>query len=281
MRELYEQVSRFYFAVATWFLILLAMVLFLGAVWEVLSAIFHREIIGVLEAVGLVIISFAIIETSKFIAEEELLRKKELRSAVELRRSLTKFITIIVIAASLEALVMIFETSRTDVRQAIYPAALFAAAMFALIALGLFQWLSSRIAPAADGGDGRSRRESPKPSSDGRANGRTPMEYRKLGNSGTVVSAYCLGTMTFGDEADEAASHRIASDYAAAGGNFIDTADVYSTGVSEEIVGRWLAANPTEARAMVLATKARFPMGPARTIRHSRAATSATRSTPR
>ena len=84
-----------------------------------------------------------------------MLRRKELRSAVELRRSLTKFVTIIVIAVSLEALVMIFETNRTDVGQAIYPAALFAAAMFALIALGAFQWLSSRIATRrADGGDG-------------------------------------------------------------------------------------------------------------------------------
>ena len=80
---------------------------------------------------------------------------------MESRRSLTKFITIIVIAASLEALVMIFETSRTDVRQAIYPAALFAASMFALIALGLFQWLSSRIAPAADGGDGAREKGEP------------------------------------------------------------------------------------------------------------------------
>ena len=104
-----------------------------------------------LDSVGLVIIGFAIIETSKFIAEEEILRRKELRSAVESRRSLTKFITIIVIAASLEALVMIFETSRTDVTESIYPAALFAAAMFALIALGAFQWLSSRIAPPPAG----------------------------------------------------------------------------------------------------------------------------------
>ena len=145
---------------ATWFLILLAIALLLGAVWEVGSALLHGEILGVLDAVGLVIIGFAIIETSKFIAEEELLRQKELRSAVESRRSLTKFITIIVIAASLEALVMIFETSRTDVRQAIYPAALFAAAMFALIALGLFQWLSSRIAPAPDSaGDAAEKRE--------------------------------------------------------------------------------------------------------------------------
>ena len=81
------------------------------------------------------------------------LAKKELRSAVEARRSLTKFITIIVIAVALESLVMTFETGRTDITHAIYPAALFTAAMFALIALGAFQWLSSRIAPPPDGAD--------------------------------------------------------------------------------------------------------------------------------
>ena len=68
-----------------------------------------------LESVGLVIIGFAIIETAKFVAEEEILRRKELRSAVESRRSLTKFITIIVIAVSLEALVMVFETNHGDI----------------------------------------------------------------------------------------------------------------------------------------------------------------------
>src|SRR5438046_1030561 len=89
----------------------------------------------------------------------------------------------------------------------------------------------------------------------------TKMEYRKLGNSGAVVSALCLGTMTFGAEADEATSHIILDDYVAAGGNFIDTADVYSNGVSETIIGRWLKAHPTEARQLVVATKGRFPMG--------------------
>lgn len=88
------------------------------------------------------------------------------------------------------------------------------------------------------------------------------MEYRRLGTSGCVVTSLCLGTMTFGAEADEATSHAILDAYAAAGGNFIDTADVYSTGVSEEIVGRWLKAHPSEARQMVVATKGRFPMGP-------------------
>jgi aryl-alcohol dehydrogenase-like predicted oxidoreductase len=87
------------------------------------------------------------------------------------------------------------------------------------------------------------------------------MDYRKLGASGTIVTAYCLGTMTFGAEADEAASHRLLDDYFAWGGNFIDTADVYSAGQSEEIIGRWLKARPSEARQAVIATKARFPMG--------------------
>lgn len=87
------------------------------------------------------------------------------------------------------------------------------------------------------------------------------MNYRKLGPSGAVVSAYCLGTMTFGAESDEATSVGLMDDYFAAGGNFIDTADVYSAGASEEIVGRWLAANPTEAKQAFVATKGRFPMG--------------------
>jgi hypothetical protein len=87
------------------------------------------------------------------------------------------------------------------------------------------------------------------------------MDYRRMGNSGTSVTMLCLGTMTFGAESDEATSFALMDMYAGAGGNFMDTADVYSAGVSEEIVGRWLAVRPTEARQMVIATKGRFPMG--------------------
>ena len=87
------------------------------------------------------------------------------------------------------------------------------------------------------------------------------MELRRLGNSGTIVTAWCLGTMTFGAEADETASFDLMDAYAKAGGNFLDTADVYSAGASEEIVGRWLKARPTEAKQMVVATKGRFPTG--------------------
>jgi len=87
------------------------------------------------------------------------------------------------------------------------------------------------------------------------------MEYRKLGNSGAVVTAYCLGTMTFGKESDEATSFALMNDYVEAGGNFLDTADVYSAGVSEEIIGRWLKSRPGIAQDLVIASKGRFPMG--------------------
>lgn len=85
------------------------------------------------------------------------------------------------------------------------------------------------------------------------------MDYRRLGNTGSVVSAYCLGTMTFGAESDEATSFRLMDEYIEAGGNFIDTANVYSAGLSEEIVGRWLKGKPL--RDLVITTKGRFPMG--------------------
>jgi hypothetical protein len=153
MQATYERIALLYYALATVFLMALALVLLGMAVWELVQAFRAGQVLDVLDSAGLVIIGFAMVETSKFIAEEELLRQKELRSAVEARRSLTKFITIIVIAASLEALVMMFEASRTDVAEAIYPAALFTAAMFALVALGLFQWLSSRIAAPPDDAD--------------------------------------------------------------------------------------------------------------------------------
>lgn len=80
------------------------------------------------------------------------------------------------------------------------------------------------------------------------------MHYRKLGNSGAAVSTYTLGAMTFGAEADEATSFALMDDYVAAGGNLIDTADVYSAGKSEEIVGRWLKQRPEAARQVLITT---------------------------
>ena len=89
------------------------------------------------------------------------------------------------------------------------------------------------------------------------------MRYRLLGHSGCAVSELCLGTMTFGTETDEAGSHEQLDVFLEAGGTLVDTADVYSAGVSEEIIGRWLAARSREVtERVVLATKGRFATDP-------------------
>ncbi len=142
----YRIVGLAYYGAATIVLMLLAVFLLGNAVWSVVTSFGTENTVTVaLDSAGLLIIGFAIVETAQFIAEEELIRKRELRSATESRRSITKFITIIVIAASLEALVMVFKTSLTNVEHTIYPASLLIAAMIALVSLGAYQYLSSRI----------------------------------------------------------------------------------------------------------------------------------------
>ncbi len=85
------------------------------------------------------------------------------------------------------------------------------------------------------------------------------MDYRFLGKTGLKVSELCLGAMTFGWTTEEEDSRHIMDCFVEAGGNFIDTADVYSGSKSEEIVGRWLKTRPRDQ--MVIATKVRFPTG--------------------
>jgi aryl-alcohol dehydrogenase-like predicted oxidoreductase len=88
------------------------------------------------------------------------------------------------------------------------------------------------------------------------------MEYRRLGDSGLVVSSFALGTMVFGEDsprrADPEEAERMVRRFLDAGGNHVDTANVYAGGRSEEIVGKAIRGRRDQ---VVLATKVRFPMG--------------------
>jgi aryl-alcohol dehydrogenase-like predicted oxidoreductase len=92
------------------------------------------------------------------------------------------------------------------------------------------------------------------------------MNYRQLGRTDLEVSELCLGTMQFGWTADEQSAFGVMDAFVEAGGNLIDTADVYSNwakdnpgGVSEQMIGRWMKARGNRDR-IVLATKARGRM---------------------
>lgn len=86
------------------------------------------------------------------------------------------------------------------------------------------------------------------------------MKFVYLGRTGLKVSELCLGTMTFGRETDENTARTMMDYFVEVGGNFFDTANVYSNGASEEILGRWQKEHG-ERENLVLATKVHFPMG--------------------
>jgi aryl-alcohol dehydrogenase-like predicted oxidoreductase len=92
------------------------------------------------------------------------------------------------------------------------------------------------------------------------------MDHIRLGDSELVVPRICLGTMTFGEQVDEAGTYAILNHALARGLNFIDTAEMYAVparretyGATETLIGRWFAQDPARRRQVVLATKVAGP----------------------
>jgi aryl-alcohol dehydrogenase-like predicted oxidoreductase len=92
-----------------------------------------------------------------------------------------------------------------------------------------------------------------------------PMDKNFLGRTGLQVSELCLGTMTFGPGTDEPTAHRMLDTFVEAGGTFVDTADTYSGGRSEEIIGSWLKTKDRDE--LVIATKVYGEAGPGLPVR--------------
>ncbi len=84
------------------------------------------------------------------------------------------------------------------------------------------------------------------------------MRYNRLGKTGLLVSEICLGTMTFGNESDEAASRALMDEALERGINFFDSAHNYNKGITEEIVGRWIGPHRD---GIILTSKIFFPAG--------------------
>ena len=140
--------TRIVFGGASLLLLLLALGLVLLGIGEALRAVVspdHSGVDALLDVLGYVIVAIAVFDVAKYLFEEEVQRDKEKRSAAEARRSLTKFLSTIVIAVFLEALVVVFKTAREDVVLLIYPTALLVAAVVVLVGLGVYQRFSAAV----------------------------------------------------------------------------------------------------------------------------------------
>ena len=111
------------------------------ALWRVLSCYSQGcdLLIRLIDFVGFLIIGVAIFDVGRYLLEEEVLRDRELRSPKEARQSLTKFMVIIVIAVTLEALLNVIRAGTTDINLLIFPTALFLVGTLLLVGLGLYQ----------------------------------------------------------------------------------------------------------------------------------------------
>lgn len=141
-------VTRAIFAGASLLLALAAMSLIALGINEALASLRNpgqSSAEAVLDVLGYIIVAIAVFDVAKYLFEDEVRRGEEKRSAAEARRSLTKFLSTIVIALFLEALVVVFKTARGDVAQLVYPTLLLVAAVLVLVGLGAYQRFSAAV----------------------------------------------------------------------------------------------------------------------------------------
>ena len=141
-------ITRAVFGAASLLLVLLAVALVAVGLNQAAPAFASPDASAadaVLDVLGYVIVAIAVFDVAKYLFEDECRRGAEKRSAAEARRSLTKFLSTIIIALFLEGLVMVFKTAREDVERMIYPTAVLIASTLVLVGLGVYQRLSASV----------------------------------------------------------------------------------------------------------------------------------------
>lgn len=142
--------SRLLYTIIAFALLGASIVLIGVAVWRTSQGFWTGDgaLDTMLDAIGLVIIAVAVADVGKFLFEEEVVADREMRRPAEARGSLTKFMSIMIVALSLESLVLIAKTSRETMGDVVYPGLLMLLAVLALVGLGLFQKLSQNATAA-------------------------------------------------------------------------------------------------------------------------------------
>jgi len=147
MQKLFASLINSIHLFAAMLLIIMSMLIMGWAVYEVFATMPSpgEFIPRMLQSVGAIVISAAIIDVAQYIIEEEVFMNKELRDPRETRRTLTKIIVIITIAVSIEGLVYIFKAGTEDLTLLVYPAWLLFVSAILIVSLGVYQKLSATI----------------------------------------------------------------------------------------------------------------------------------------
>ncbi|WP_420471131.1 GNAT family acetyltransferase [Brevundimonas sp. FT23042] len=141
-------ITRAVFAFASLLLLVLALSLVIVGLTEAVGPVLSggdAAADAILNILGYLIVAIAVFDVAKYLFEEEVRRDAEKRSAAEARRSLTKFLSTILIALFLEGLVLVFKTAREAVEHMLYPVALIGVSVLVLVGLGVFQRLSATV----------------------------------------------------------------------------------------------------------------------------------------
>lgn len=143
-----EFLSRVIFGAASAILMLLALALVVYGAVEMSAALdksWHEARDAILTAIGSVVIAVAVFDVAKYFVEEEVIRSRGVRTASQLRRSLTKFISTIVIAVFIEGLVIVFQVNQQAAEKMLYPTVLLMTGILIVVGLGVYQRLSIAV----------------------------------------------------------------------------------------------------------------------------------------
>jgi hypothetical protein len=157
----FESATRLIFGLIAAVLALFALLMTVYGIGEAVRGISIWEDFGqgVLRGVGFIVVAVAVFEVAKYLVEEEVMRNREMHSAAEARRSLTKFVSTISIAVFLEGLVTVFRVSQESVSLLLYPAAIMVTGTILILGLGLYQRMSVTVEREVEQKDKRVERE--------------------------------------------------------------------------------------------------------------------------
>ena len=154
--------NTFYTLVSLMLMVFAAILVATGPI-ALVSALLKGEpfVEGIVNSLSYLILSIAVFDVAKYVYDEEVRRGREMRKAAETRRSITKFLTVIIIAVLMDALVALSKAGQGELNQLVYPVILILGGVALLLSLGIFQRLSATVEEKVGAADDADEAEGP------------------------------------------------------------------------------------------------------------------------